>query len=358
LVVYRKAAFEDPVIVYLQGEVVKPGRYQLTTDMHVADLIRLGGGLKPDADTQNADLTNYQWLNESQLTGQHEKIAIAAALANDPKSNVIIHAGDVLTIRELPNWKDLGATITLQGQVKHPGTYGIRPGERLSSVIEEAGGFQSDAYPLAAVLERPAVRDLEAKSRSEMILRVQDAQNNLTLLPDADPKQKVARDMAIQQWQATLDALSSNPPVGRVSIQISKDIDSWKNSARDIEVKADDTLVIPKRPGFVTVTGQVFNPTAISYRPGRSAKWYLSQAGGATQLANKKGIFVIRADGSVIGAKDSFLSGSSLGAELQPGDSVVVPEKALGGGVQWQNTLLVAQVASSVASSVFIALKF
>ena len=75
-------------------------------------------------------------------------------------------------------------------------------------------------------------------------------------------------------------------------------------------------------------------------------------------MANKKAIFVIRADGSVIGAKDNFLSGSSLGTELQPGDSVVVPEKALGGGIQWQNAFLAAQVASSVASSVFIALKF
>jgi protein involved in polysaccharide export with SLBB domain len=135
-------------------------------------------------------------------------------------------------------------------------------------------------------------------------------------------------------------------------------VSSWKNTARDIEVKAGDTLIIPKRPGFVTVTGQVFNPTAVSYRPGRTAKWYLTQAGGATQLADKRGIFVIRADGSVSGAKDNFWSGSSLGGELQPGDSVVVPEKALGGGIQWQNTFLAAQVVSSVASSIFIALRY
>jgi protein involved in polysaccharide export with SLBB domain len=103
------------------------------------------------------------------------------------------------------------------------------------------------------------------------------------------------------------------------------------------------------------VTGQVFNPTAVGYRPGKSAKWYLSQSGGPTQLANKKAIFVIRADGSVLGSSQGMWSGNSLNAALRPGDTVVVPEKAIGGGVQWQTVLLAAQVASSIASTAFIA---
>ena len=106
------------------------------------------------------------------------------------------------------------------------------------------------------------------------------------------------------------------------------------------------------------VTGQVFNPTAVSYRPGKSAKWYLSQGGGPTKLADKKSIFVIRADGSVIGANAGLWSGSSLSAVLQPGDTVVVPEKAIGGGVQWATVFLAAQVASSIASTIFIALRY
>jgi protein involved in polysaccharide export with SLBB domain len=105
----------------------------------------------------------------------------------------------------------------------------------------------------------------------------------------------------------------------------------------------------------VTVTGQVYNPTAVAYRPGRSARWYLSQSGGPTQLANRKAIFVIRADGSVVGTKAGLWSGDSLSAELRPGDSVVVPERSVGGGPQWQTIFLAAQVASSVASAAFIA---
>jgi protein involved in polysaccharide export with SLBB domain len=125
-----------------------------------------------------------------------------------------------------------------------------------------------------------------------------------------------------------------------------------------VEVRAGDILVVPKRPSYVMVSGQVFNPTAVSYRPGKSAKWYLGQSGGPTTLANKKAIFVIRADGSVVGTKNNLLMGESLNASLQPGDTVVVPEKALGGGLQWQSVLLSAQALSAIASTVFIAVHY
>jgi len=358
ILVHRSPDAEQPATVYVQGEVVKPGRYPLTTNMTVADLIRVGGGLKPSADTQLGDLTHYQWAGQAKLNGEQTPIEIAAALSGDPKADVPLHNGDVVTIRQLPGWNDLGASIIVKGEVKHPGTYGIRPGERLSSVLERAGGFQSGAYPYGAVLQRVQVRELEAKQQDEMILRVKDAERDLELLPDTDPKQKQAKEAALAQYQTTLTQLSANPPVGRVDIRISSDIKRWKGSPADIEVRAGDTLVIPKRPDYVMVTGQVFNPTAVAYRPGKSAKWYLSQSGGPTTLANKKDIFVIRADGSVIGGNKSMWSGESLSSTLQPGDTVVVPEKALGGGPNWQNLFTSAQLASSIATTVLFAMHY
>lgn len=356
LLIHKSPEAVEPATVYIQGEVGNPGRFPLTSNMHVGDLIRTGGGLKTGADTQSADLTRFVRANPSgQLTGQHENVSVTAALAGDPSSDLALHNGDVLTIRQLPGWNDLGASIALKGEVKHPGTYGIRPGERLSSVIERAGGFQADAYPYGAVLERTQVRELELRAQDEMILRVKSVQTNLQLMPETDARQKQAKELALQQYQTTLTQLTSNPPIGRVAIRISSRIDHWKSTPADIEVRTGDTLVVPKRPGYVMVSGQVFNPTAVSYRPGRNAKWYLGQSGGPTQMANKKSIFVIRADGSVIGIKDSLWSGHSLNAVLEPGDTVVVPEKALGGGIQWQNVFAAVQVASSIASTVFIA---
>ncbi len=358
VLIHRNPDAVEPATVYIQGEVGKPGRYPLSTNMHVSDLIRIGGGLKPSADAQSADLTEYQWSQNSKLLGQHQVIALSAALSGDSQSNVSLHNGDVLTIRQLAGWNDLGASIMLKGEVSHPGTYGIRPGERLSSVLERAGGFQPNAYPYGAILQRVQVREMETQTQTEVILRVKDAQSSLELLPDTDPKEKQAKLTAIQQWQSTLNQLTSNPPLGRVTIRISSKIERWKNTPADVEVRTGDILVIPKRPSYVMVTGQVFNPTAVSFRPGKSAKWYLSQSGGPTQVANKKAIFVIRADGSVIGSKASLLSGESLSATLQPGDTVVVPEKALGGGMQWQSVLLTAQTASAIASTLFIALRY
>jgi protein involved in polysaccharide export with SLBB domain len=358
LLIHRNPDAVDPATVYIQGEVGKPGRYPLTTNMHVADLIRVGGGLKPSADTQAADLTKYQYSDQTKLTGQQEPIALAKALTGDSNADAPLHNGDVLTIRQLPGWNDLGASIALKGEVKHPGTYGIRPGERLSSLLERAGGFQPNAYPYGAVLQRQQVRELEAKAQAEIITRLRDAQTSLELLPENDAKQKEAKAIALQQAQTSIEELSASPVAGRVSIRISSKIDRWKNTSADIEVRAGDTLVVPKRPGYVMVTGEVFNPTAVSYRPGKSAKWYLSQSGGPNAVANKKAIFVIRADGSVVGTKHSLWTGESFSATLQPGDTVVVPEKALGGGLQWQSVLLSAQAASAIASTIFIALRY
>lgn len=301
-------------------------------------------------------MTKYQWADQATLTGQHETIAISAAMAGDSNSDLPLHNGDVLAIRELPGWNDLGASITLKGEVKHPGTYGIRPGEKLSSVLARAGGFETSAYPYGAVLQRVEVRQLEAKAQDQMALRIKDIQNNLELLPDSDARQKQAKQAALEQWQTSLEELGSNPLVGRVTLRISGQIDRWKNTSADIEVRAGDILTVPKKPSFVMVTGQVFNATAVSYRPGKSTNWYLNQAGGPTQLANKKAMFVVRADGSVISGRTSLLSGDTFSAALQPGDTVVVPEKALGPGLQWQSVLLSAQAASSIATAVFIAL--
>src|SRR3984885_5759418 len=258
LLVHRNPDAVEPATVYVQGEVARPGRYPLTTNMTVGELIRVGGGLKPSADTQTADLTHFAYSDQMQLTGQHEAISIHAALSKDPDPAIEVHNGDVLTIRALPGWNDLGASIAVKGKVKNPGAYGIRPGERLSSILERAGGFQASAYPYGSILRRVQVRELETRDQDQMILRVKDEQSNLQLLPETDPDKKRAKDLALEQWQIALEQLSSNPPSGRVAIRISSDISRWKGTVADVQVRAGDVIEIPKTPSYVMVTGQVF----------------------------------------------------------------------------------------------------
>ena len=354
LLIHKSAAATQPSTVLVQGDVGKPGRYPLTTNMTVGDMIRIGGGLKPSADTQLADLTHYEWTN-GELSARHESISISAALAGDASANLPVNNGDVLTIRQLPQWNDLGSYITVKGEVGHPGAYGFRPGEKLSSVLERAGGFGPQAYPYGAVLMRREVREIETNARLEMVRRLREEQINLKELPENDTDQKNAKLTAIAETETTMQQLQANPPVGRVVIRIQSDISKWRNTSADIPVSDGDVIVIPKKLDYVTVNGQVFNPTAVSYRPGRSARWYLSQSGGLTQLANKKAVFVIRADGSVLAAKNNseFWQGDPLGSTLRPGDAIVVPEVAPRIGTRnFQNLFQAGQLAASAALAV------
>ena len=356
VLVHRNTAAADPATVYVRGEVARPGRYPLTEGMRVSDLVRAAGGLNQSADTRTADLTHYLWKDEQQVTGQQEQIVLADALTAEPGKDNALNNGDVLSIRQVPGWGDLGASITLKGEVVHPGGYGIRPGERLSSVLLRAGGFAPGAYPYGALLMRSDVQKLEQRSYGELVQRVraQEATLKLTAASASDPDQKLSAESGLIQWQSTLDHLVSSPPNGRVSIQISSNIKNWANTPRDIAVRAGDVLIIPKRPSYVLVQGQVYNPAAAAYRPGKSARWYLAQAGGPTNLANKKAIFVIRADGTALGSH-GWMSGDSLNVALQPGDMIVVPEKALGGPPVWKAIFQNAQVVSSIATSAILA---
>jgi protein involved in polysaccharide export with SLBB domain len=117
-------------------------------------------------------------------------------------------------------------------------------------------------------------------------------------------------------------------------IHITSQIEKWQNTQADVEVRPGDTLYIPKRPTFVMVAGQVYNPIAITYSAGKHADWYLKQAGGPTTLAHKKEIFVVRANGTVVGrGSGEWWSGSVLSTTLQAGDTVFVPEKGAGASI-------------------------
>jgi len=353
LLIHRHTSLVEPSIVEITGEVAKPGRYPYMENMHVEDLIRAAGGLKRSADTNSADLTRYAAAGGP---AEQFQVSLASLQNGNASEDVPLRAGDVLAIRQVPGWKDIGASVTVRGEVMHPSTYGIEPGERLSSVLERAGGFSKQAYPYGAVLMRRDVRELESKNRLELIERVKEERVHIKALPEADKDQAQAKSTALAQVDVTLTQLASNEPIGRVVIHITSNVKDWKNTAADISLREGDELVVPKKPSVVTVNGQVFNPTAINAQPGRSAKWYLSQAGGLTPVADKKAVFVIRADGSVISAKNNssgWWSGDPLNASLRPGDTVVVPEKAPKiTGVNWTAIMQTAQVASSVALAV------
>ena len=354
VLVHRQPELVEPRSVYVYGDVAHPGRYPLAGNMHASDLVRSAGGLLRSAAEEDGELSHYVTKNDlSAPTPVNVEVNLRAALEGDGERDVILNSGDVLTVPQKTGWKDVGSSVALRGEVRHPGTYGIRNGARLSELLERAGGFNADAYPYGAVLTRREVRDLEMKSHQDLVQRVKNEELALRALPENTEDQKNAKLTALAQTQTTLEQLQANAPLGRVVIHIQGDVKEWKNTDADPVVRDGDELVVPKKASYVLVTGQVFNPTSVGYRPGRSAKWYLSQAGGMTQMSNREAAFVIRADGSVVAAKNNsgWFSGDPMNTVLKPGDAIVVPEKApnIAGGRNWTQTLQIAQIAASAA---------
>jgi len=353
LLIHKSAASADPATVYINGEVAKPGRYPLVANMRVSDLVRSAGGLLRSANPDSGDLTHYAISDSSgeRVQAGHQDLSLAAALGGAENQNVPLHDGDVLTVPQQAGWNDIGAVVTLRGEVRKPGVYGIRSGERLSSLLQRAGGLLSTAYPRAAVFEREEVRELQQKSRQEMIQRLEQESTVVkTGASTTGTEEAALQQAAIQQRQRVLEALRKAPISGRLVIHLRPGRTGFAGSPDDIELRASDALMIPKQPGAVLVIGQVYNANALTYTPGRNANWYLSRAGGATQLANKSAIFIVRSDGSVTsGLQGRLWSGGVLSTTLGPGDTIVVPERPVLGSNTLKNILTVAQIASSAA---------
>jgi len=340
----------DPPKVTIRGEVLRPGEYPLAQEMTAAGLVTMAGGFKRSAYRQQADLSSYVVENGEKVVAAHRVIEIGKAVAGDRSADVTLKPGDLVGIRQMTGWGDIGASVTVRGEAVYPGTYGISEGERLSSVLKRAGGLRETAYPAGVVLERVQVREMSEKARLEMIRRVETASPSFNGAMTAAQEQVATLQATEQQRQQILASLRSHPASGRLVIRISADVGKWENTPADIEMRAGDELVVPKRPNFVMVGGQVYNAAAISYTRGKDAGWYLRRAGGPTQSANRKGIFLLRADGSVVGRSGGLRRENVLSTRLQPGDSIVVPEKIAGGSIFWKNLMSGAQLASSAAT--------
>jgi polysaccharide biosynthesis/export protein len=338
--------------VYIRGDVARPGRYPFAASMTVSDLVRSAGGLLRSANPYGGDLTSYAISNSSgeRLVAGHQDLNLAAALAGKEDQNLTLRDGDVLTVPQQSGWNDVGATVAVRGEIGKPGVYGIKPGERLSSLLQRAGGLLPTASARAALFERVEVRELQQQSRQELIQRLEQESTVVkTSATTSGTEEAALQQAAVQQRERVLEALRRAPVSGRLVIHLRPDRKDFAGSPEDIELRAGDSLTIPKQPGAVLVIGQVYNANALTYKPGKDAGWYLSRAGGVTQLANKGGIFIIRADGSVTSKADGPWSGGVLAAGMGPGDMVVVPEKAVLGSSTLKNVLAVAQIASSAA---------
>jgi protein involved in polysaccharide export with SLBB domain len=350
----------DAPKVAIYGDVLRPGEYPMSAGMTAAALVEMAGGFKRSAYRDSASLASYVVDNGQRVATDQQTLKIGAAVSGDAAADVHLKPGDVLTILKIPGWNDIGRSVSIRGEVLYPGNYGINEGERLSALLKRVGGLLPTAYPAGAVLERVEVRELSEKGRAELIRRIELTSSTVKVAPNATGQDTAALMQAMQQQQSQiLSQLKSQPVSGRLVITINPDVSNWENTPSDITLRAGDVITIPKKPNFVLAYGEVYNPNAITYKPGKTAEWYLKQSGGPTELANKKGMYIIRANGSVVSSSGTgdWFSGGVSSTKMQPGDVLVVPEKFVTGSSAWKTTLETAQFLTSLALAAAVVAK-
>jgi polysaccharide export outer membrane protein len=231
--------------------------------------------------------------------------------------------------------------VSIDGQVKYPGDYYIRKDERLSSLIERAGGFTKDAYLRGAFFTRETVRLVQRQRLDDLISRMEQeisAETGIEATGSMSREDVEAYRLSLEAKKGLLQKLRQAKVTGRMVIQLAQ-LEVFKDSKFDLRLENGDRLEIPKEPESVNVLGEVYNPTAFLYERGKKANFYLSRAGGPTANAEKGEMYIIRADGSVLSKSQGgssyswdpetnrWTSGSFSSAEIYPGDSVLVPRK-------------------------------
>jgi len=346
----------DPPKVTIAGEVLRPGTYPLTATMRVSDLIRLAGGFRRSAYRDDALLASYRVENGESVQIEQKTVNLLQIAAGDTSTDYLLKPGDQVSIRQMTGWKNIGASVTITGEIQFPGSYGIEPGEHLSSVIHRAGGFLPVSYPQAAVFERQQVKEISEQTKLTIITKIETTPNPVKWSSESSGANPA---LAFQeQKKEMLAALRSQPASGRLVIKISSDIAEWENTPFDLELRSGDTLYIPKQPGFVMVTGQVNNSTALVYTPSKSVGAYLKQAGGPTKSADTKNLYLIRASGRVVGKDSGHTFRSIQDVLVGPGDTIVVPEKIMVESQTWKNVLSTAQFISSLAITAAVVKSF
>ena len=350
--------FENAVT--LRGNVAEPLRYPWREGLRIRDLIpekdalitpdyyrrqnlavrfetvtqgQLSEDVRKLSDEINWDYAVIERLNKDDLTTTLIPFNLGkAVLENDPANNLPLKPGDVVTVFSKT---DVSApatrrsvVVSLEGEFAYAGVYQAQPGETLRQLVARVGGLTPQAYLFGAELTRESTRKNQEERLKQAILQYeQDVQRaaaararNVTSAEDAASLKAEA-----EAQQATIGRLRTLKPTGRIVLELPET--PTVADLPDLTLEDGDRLVVPQRPGMVSVFGNVFNESSFLYRDDKNVSDYLAQAGGPRKEADRGSIYLLRADGSVISRRKGGLFVSSLDSTRpMPGDAIVVPE--------------------------------
>jgi polysaccharide biosynthesis/export protein len=324
----RQSGSNEPTrVVSVGGLVREPGNYPLEAGMAVSDLVRAGGGLSEAAYTLGAEVTRYEVVaptdNAATLRRDitHLNVDLARILAGDGSADIILQPHDKLTVKRLPEWADQ-MVVEVRGEVRFPGAYPIRQGERLSDVLARAGGLTELAFTEGTVFTREDLR-IKEQERIEALSRQLEADIAAASLQQAETNAEAAK--AIAAARALLPQLKSAQATGRLVIDLPRLLKDGKGSEYDVVLKGGDRLIVPVKSQEVTVIGEVQYPTSHVVESGLDAGDYIQRSGGLTYKADAARAYVVRANGFVEPATSGWWIFRASTADVRPGDTVVVP---------------------------------
>jgi protein involved in polysaccharide export with SLBB domain len=307
--------------VGIGGRVKAPGQYPLETGMRVSDLLRAGGGLDEAAYELDAELARYDVVDGEYRETELIDLDLAGLMAGNSEANVVLKAHDYVNIKEIPHWQDQD-DIEILGEVRFPGTYPVRRGETLSSVLDRAGGLTDLAFADGSIFVR---EDLKEREREQIQTLARRLETDMAAFSLQTIQESASAAQAFSIGQSLLSELRQTQPTGRLVIDIKRIMASPGDVVHDIIVKEGDKLLIPERTQEVTVLGEVQYATSHIYQPGMQREDYISRSGGLTARADPKRIYVVRANGSVVAGSGSRWFQRGGAEDIRPGDTIVVP---------------------------------
>ena len=283
-------------------------------------------------------------------------------LQHDASQDLALEPGDVVSIF---SQGDIRVPITqqtkfvhLEGEFVHAGVYTAEPGETLRDLVQRAGGFTASAYLYGSEFTRETTQAIQQRRMDEYVeaLEMQMQRGNLALASSATAgPQELANAAAAQSSeQALVGRLRQMRATGRIVLEFRAG-SSGIDALPDIALEDGDRFVVPPVPASVNVVGAVYDQNSFLYQTGRRAATYLRLAGGPNRDADRKHIFIIRADGSVISreAENGIWGNQFDTLRMNPGDTIVVPNKTfkpsvLRGIIDWSQ--LFSQFALGAAA--------
>lgn len=306
---------EPQRVVEVTGRVRHPGSYPLDQGMRVSDLVRAAGGFNEDAYTLEAELVRFVDNSKEQRESLLLPIDLKSMREN-PRMDLELQPFDQLLIKQVPAWNE-AETITIQGEVRFPGIYVIERGENLARIVERAGGLTELADPNAAVFLRESLRKAEQEQMMKLQARLREDIAALKLQEGSPAGDSLATAESLLGQLETVEA------AGRLVIDLARILEDGPY-ASSLRIRGGDELLVPQQPQAVTIIGSVNYPTSHLHRKGLNRDDYIALSGGTLKTADKRRIYVVRANGQVeAGSHSRFFPKSNL--VINPGDTIVVP---------------------------------